>query len=134
MGELLTIIRAAVAESTAQSPSSFGGSKRLRRRADRVEGCPPSVADEGLEVEIQPGETTKLTLDPRGALNLNAAPSAEVWVDGDKIGETPLANAAIRLGVREIVFKNPQFPDRKVVTTIKAKTSDTISVDFNKDK
>ena len=86
------------------------------------------------EVEIQPGETTKLTLDPRGALNLNAAPSAEVWVDGDKIGETPLANAAIRLGVREIVFKNPQFPDRKVVTTVKARTSDTISVDFNKDK
>jgi hypothetical protein len=86
------------------------------------------------EVEIQPGETTQLTLDPRGAVGLNAVPWAEVWVDGDKIGETPMANAAIRLGVREIIFKNPQFPDRKVVTTIKAKTSDTISVDFNKDK
>jgi hypothetical protein len=50
------------------------------------------------------------------------------------VGETPLANAAIRLGVREIVFKNPQFPDRHVVTTIKAKTTETVSVDFNKDK
>ena len=38
------------------------------------------------------------------------------------------------IGVREIVFKNPQFPDRKVVTTIKAKTPETIAVDFNKDK
>jgi hypothetical protein len=86
------------------------------------------------DVEVQPGETTQLSLDPRGRANINAAPWAEVWVDGEKVGETPIANAAIRLGVREIVFKNPQFPDRKIVTTIKAKTPQTITVDFNKDK
>ncbi|HEX4565905.1 MAG TPA: PEGA domain-containing protein, partial [Vicinamibacterales bacterium] len=86
------------------------------------------------EVEVQPGETTQLSLDPRGRANINAAPWAEVWIDGEKLGETPLAEAAIRLGVREIVFKNPQFPDRKFVTTIKAKTPQTIGIDFNKDK
>jgi PEGA domain len=86
------------------------------------------------EVEVQPGETTKLTVDPRGRANINAAPWAEVWIDGEKAGETPLANVPIRLGVREIVFKNPQFPDRKVVATIKGSTPETIAVDFNKDK
>jgi hypothetical protein len=86
------------------------------------------------DVEVQPGETTQLSLDPRGRANINAAPWAEVWIDGEKLGETPLADAAIRLGVREIVFKNPQFPDRKVVTTVKAKTPQTIAIDFNKDK
>jgi hypothetical protein len=86
------------------------------------------------EVEVQPGETTQLSIDPRGRANINAAPWAEVWIDGEKLGETPLADAAIRLGVREIVFKNPQFPDRKLVTTIKAKTPQTIAIDFNKDK
>jgi hypothetical protein len=86
------------------------------------------------QVEVQPGETTPLNLDPRARANINAAPWAEVWVDGEKAGETPLANVPIRLGVREIVFKNPQFPDRKIVTTIKAGSSETIAVDFNKDK
>ena len=86
------------------------------------------------QVEVQPGETTQLSIDPRGLANINAAPWAEIWVDGEKKGETPLANVSIRLGVREIVFKNPQFPDRKVVTTIKAHTTQTIAVDFSKDK
>ncbi len=86
------------------------------------------------QVEVQPGETTELSIDPQGRANLNAAPWAEIWVDGEKRGETPLANLPIRLGVREIVFKNAQFPDRKIVTTIKAHTTQTIAVDFTKDK
>jgi hypothetical protein len=83
-------------------------------------------------VEIQPGEVTRVSVDPRGRANINAAPWAEVWIDGEKAGETPLANVAIRLGVREIVFKNPQFGERKVTTTITANAPATISVDFNK--
>jgi hypothetical protein len=86
------------------------------------------------EVEIQPGETTQLTLDPRGRVNINAAPWAEVFVDGEKIGDTPINAAAIRLGVREIVFKNPQFPNKTLVTTVKAGDNDAISIDFSKDK
>ncbi|HEY3188082.1 MAG TPA: PEGA domain-containing protein, partial [Solirubrobacteraceae bacterium] len=85
-------------------------------------------------VEIQPGEATRVKIDPRGRANINALPWAEVWVDGEKAGETPLGNLPIRLGVREIVFKNPQFPDRRIVTTIKADAPATITVDFNKDK
>ncbi|HTM23841.1 MAG TPA: PEGA domain-containing protein, partial [Vicinamibacterales bacterium] len=85
-------------------------------------------------VEVTPGEVTRLSVDPRGRANINAAPWAEVWIDGEKAGETPLANVPIRLGVREIVFKNPQFPDRKVVATIKAGAAATIAVDFDKDR
>ena len=83
-------------------------------------------------VEIQASETTRLALDPRGRANINASPWAEVYIDGEKAGETPMANVAIRLGVREIVFKNPQFGERKVTTTITANASATISVDFIK--
>ena len=85
-------------------------------------------------VDVEPGEAARVPLDPRGSANINAAPWAEVFIDGQKAGDTPLANVPIRLGVREIVFKNPQFPERKIVTTIKAGTPATISVDFNKDK
>ncbi|MEO6237149.1 MAG: PEGA domain-containing protein [Vicinamibacterales bacterium] len=83
-------------------------------------------------VEIQAGEVTRVTLDPRGRANINAAPWAEVFIDGEKAGETPLANVAIRLGTREIVFKNPQFGERKVTATITAGAPATISVDFIK--
>ena len=83
-------------------------------------------------VEIQAGEVTRVTLDPRGTANINAAPWAEVFIDGAKAGETPLANVAIRLGVREITFRNPQYPDRKVTVTIKANDIATIAVDFLK--
>ena len=67
-------------------------------------------------VDIDPGEVKHLELDPRGTVNINAQPWAEVWIDGKKMGETPLANLSIPLGVREIVFKHPQFGERKVVT------------------
>jgi hypothetical protein len=83
-------------------------------------------------VEIQGSETTRVALDPRGRANINASPWAEVYIDGEKAGDTPLANIAIRLGVREIVFKNPQFGERKVTTTITANAPATISVDFIK--
>ena len=67
-------------------------------------------------VDIEPGEVKHIELDPRGTVNINAQPWAEVWIDGKKMGETPLANLSIPLGVREIVFKHPQFGERKVVT------------------
>jgi PEGA domain len=85
-------------------------------------------------VDIEPGETARIPIDPRGNANINAVPWAEVFIDGQKAGDTPLANVAIRLGLREIVFKNPNFPERKIATTIKAGEPATITVDFTKDK
>jgi hypothetical protein len=83
-------------------------------------------------VDVVEGETTRLDLDPRGRANFNAAPWAEVWIDGAKVGETPLANVAVRLGVREIVFKNPQFPDKKQTVTVTAGPPVSLSIDFLK--
>ena len=83
-------------------------------------------------VDVVAGETTRLDLDPKGRANINAAPWAEVWIDGERAGETPLANVSIRLGVREFVFKNPQFPERKQSITITAGSPASISVDFVK--
>jgi hypothetical protein len=83
-------------------------------------------------VDIEPGETHRIELDPRGTININAQPWAEVWIDGKKVGETPLANLSIPLGSREIVFKHPQFGERKVMTNIVSGTAAAVSVDFTK--
>jgi hypothetical protein len=87
----------------------------------------------GIEVvDIEPGGVKSLNLDPRGIANLNAIPWAEVWLDGLKLGETPLANSRVPLGVREFLFKHPQHGERKVTATIRANAPAALSVDFTK--
>jgi hypothetical protein len=83
------------------------------------------------EVEIGAGEETPLNLTPTGRVNLNAVPWAEVWMDGTRVGETPIANLEVPLGTREFVFKHPQHGERRVTTTISA-TPAAVSVDFTK--
>jgi PEGA domain len=84
------------------------------------------------EVEVQPGEVRSLTVDPRGPVNFNAIPWAEVWLDGQKLGDTPLANMRVPLGTREFVFKHPQFGERKVTASIRADQPAAIGVDFTR--
>jgi len=57
---------------------------------------------------------------PRGTANINATPWAEVWVDGQASGETPLGNLSLPIGTHQIVFKHPQLGEQTrtlVVTT-----------------
>jgi serine/threonine-protein kinase len=83
-------------------------------------------------IEVEPGEAKTLTLDPRGTANLNATPWAEVWIDGKKIGETPLANLELPLGTHEVAFKHPEFGERRMTTTIRANAPVALSVDMSK--
>ncbi|HVJ27388.1 MAG TPA: PEGA domain-containing protein, partial [Vicinamibacterales bacterium] len=82
-------------------------------------------------VEIVPGEERVLNVQPTGMVNLNASPWAEVWIDGKRAGETPLANLEVPLGTREFVFKHPQYGERKL-TAIITKTNSPLSVDFGR--
>ena len=82
-------------------------------------------------VEIGAGEETPLNLTPTGHVNLNAVPWAEVWVDGNRVGETPLANLEVPLGTREFVFKHPQHGERRVTSTVTG-TPSVVTVDFTK--
>jgi PEGA domain len=83
-------------------------------------------------VEIEPGEVRSISLDPRGAVNLNASPWAEVWIEGRKAGDTPIANLQLPLGTREVTFRHPQFGDRRVVVTVKGTAAAAVSVDMTK--
>jgi hypothetical protein len=84
------------------------------------------------KVEVKAGEVAAIHLDPKGQANINALPWAEVWWDGRKIGETPIANYSLPLGTQEFVFKNPQFGERRVTATIRASEEAAVSLDFSK--
>ncbi len=83
-------------------------------------------------VDIEPGEEHPVSVQPTGTLSANAVPWAEVWMDGKKIGETPFAGLEVPLGTHEIIFRNPQFPERRVTVTVNASNPVTASVDFSK--
>ena len=82
-------------------------------------------------VEIRPGEERVLNVKPMGLVNLNASPWAEVWVDGTRAGETPLANLQVPLGTREFLFKHPQYGERRLTATITT-TASALTVDFGR--
>ncbi len=83
-------------------------------------------------VDIESGEERSVNIMPTGELSLNALPWAEIWIDGQKTGDTPIANLRVPLGTHEIVFKNPQYPDRRVTTTVRANAPSAAAVDFTK--
>jgi hypothetical protein len=86
---------------------------------------------ETRSVEIHPGEERPLNVEPKSTVNVNAHPWAEVWVDGRKAGDTPIANLSVLLGTRIFVFKHPQFGERRVTMTITA-TPGAVTVDLTR--
>ena len=74
------------------------------------------------QIDVAPGKTTTVPVElPFGAININAQPWAEVWIAGERIGETPIANLPRRVGSYEIVFRHPQLGERRenVVVTLR---------------
>jgi hypothetical protein len=82
-------------------------------------------------VTVSPGRGAPVSLTiPRVAMNINALPWAEVFVDGAKIGDTPLANVQQSIGDHEIVFRHPQFGEKRQMARVTLKDSLRISVDM----
>lgn len=85
-----------------------------------------TVANERLPV-VQDTPASRAT---NGAANFTATPWAEVWMNGKKLGETPLMNHPVPLGKREFVFKHPRLGERRVTVTIHADSVASVSVDM----
>jgi hypothetical protein len=83
-------------------------------------------------VDIEPGEVRSVTVEPRGRVNLNANPWAEVWLDGQKLGDTPLADLQVPVGVREFVFRHPEYGERRATATVRADRPTAVSIDFGR--
>jgi hypothetical protein len=82
-------------------------------------------------VQVGPGKTVAISLDvPQGVVNLNAAPWAEVWIDGRRVGETPIGNLAVSIGPHEVVFKHPQLGEKRHAISVTLGGPVRLSVDM----
>ncbi len=84
-------------------------------------------------VTIEAGKVTRVSVPaPDGALFVNAAPWAEVFLDGRSIGVTPLGNVAVPVGTHDVVWRHPQLGERRRSITVGARTPVRIAVDMTR--
>lgn len=84
-------------------------------------------------VQVTAGNTSAIKLDwPRGSLALNALPWAEVWLDGERLGETPIGNMQVPIGVHRVVFRHPELGEEAHDVTVTLNAPARISADMRK--
>ena len=84
-------------------------------------------------IQVSPGQVARLRPDwPQGTIAINATPWANVTLDGQDLGETPVGNTAVPIGTHEVIFKHPQFGEQRVTATVTATAPARLSVDMRK--
>jgi len=82
-------------------------------------------------IQVPPGKVASITVEfPQGVMNVNASPWAEVYVDGKKVGDTPIGNLPISIGPHEVVFRHPQFGEKRQAVSVTLKAPVRLSVDM----
>jgi PEGA domain len=81
-------------------------------------------------VEIKPGATTNLRVTPGPSkLTVTSPEPAEVWVDGTKVGDTPLNGSPVPLGTHDVLVKRAGGAERRYTITVGVKPF-TLNADF----
>ncbi|MGE3177610.1 MAG: PEGA domain-containing protein [Vicinamibacterales bacterium] len=84
-----------------------------------------------VEVVVEAGKTVTPEVPvPNGSLSVNALPWADVLVDGQPVGTTPLANLTIPIGSHEVTWRHPQLGERKQTVTVTPQTPVRVGVNF----
>jgi hypothetical protein len=82
-------------------------------------------------VDVAPGQVAIVRPDwPKGSMALNALPWAEVSIDGERVGETPLGSVSVPIGTHEIVFRHPDLGERRTTATVTTGAATRVSMDM----
>ena len=84
-------------------------------------------------IQVTPGQVARIRPDwPMGTIAINAAPWANVTLDGKDLGETPVGNTSVAIGTHEVIFRHPQLGEQRITVTVTANTPARLSVDMRK--
>lgn len=82
-------------------------------------------------VQVSAGQVSSVRLEwPRGSMAVNAIPWAEVLVDGNRVGETPIGNITVPIGTHEVVFRHPDLGERRMTVTVTTGEPVKVGVDL----
>ena len=84
-------------------------------------------------LQVPSGKVAPFAVDlPKGTIALNAVPWAEVWIDGVKVGDTPIGNLSVAIGNHDVVFRHPELGEQRHTATVTLATAARLSVDLRK--
>jgi PEGA domain-containing protein len=73
------------------------------------------------QVDLKPGEATNLTITPPpSSLTLTASEPVTVWLDGERLGETPLNAVPVAIGTHDLLVRRAGGGERKFTITVTA--------------
>jgi PEGA domain-containing protein len=82
-------------------------------------------------VQVPAGKVASISLEmPQGSINLNASPWAEVFIDGKRVGETPIGNLSVTIGPHEVLFRHPQLGEKRQAVSVTLNAPVRLSVDM----
>ena len=72
-----------------------------------------------VQVNVALGRVSRVPIPlPTGVMHIEAIPQAEVWIDGEKVGETPLRDLPVTIGPHEILFRHADLGQRHHAATV----------------
>jgi len=84
-------------------------------------------------VDVRAGQIVTVTVPvPNGTLNINAQPWAAVTLDGNAVGETPIGNLSVVPGEHEVIFRHPQFGERREKAIVRSGVETRVSANFQR--
>jgi hypothetical protein len=82
-------------------------------------------------IKIVAGKVASLSVAPPGGkLSVNAAPWAEVSIDGRPAGTTPLGNLTVPIGSHEVLWRHPQLGERRQTVSVTEQTPMRVGVNL----
>jgi hypothetical protein len=70
-------------------------------------------------IQVPPGKVAPIAVElPQGSININAAPWADVFIDGRHVGETPIGNLPLAIGPHEVLFRHPQLGEKREAVSV----------------
>jgi hypothetical protein len=81
-------------------------------------------------VDIKPGGVAPISVvPPASAISVTATSEAEVLIDGERAGTTPLTDHPVSIGTRDILVRLPSGAERRLTVTVTT-TPAHVDVDF----
>jgi hypothetical protein len=82
-------------------------------------------------VRVQAGQVSQIPIElPSAPLSINATPWADVFVDGQPVGQTPLGNLPVTIGDHLVEFRHPEYGVTHETVRVTLKAPARIAVDM----